>query len=208
MGYNRPEPLKEIDKTMRALAKARVLGLGYGCGAKKFIEVARVMAGLELDFQTAEQTVNDYRRSNPKIIGLWARLEASFKSCNGKTFYLPFPATQKNKEIGRYLVYRDIDAETGTCRVCGDIETTWGGKLAENFCQGTARDILASAHIRCAQAGYLPVLSVHDELVFELDTATAEKDLVEIVRIMEAPRPWAQGLPLKAEGFLAEHYRK
>jgi len=40
--------LKVEDKKKYGLAKARVLGLGYGCGWEKFITVAMIMAGLDL----------------------------------------------------------------------------------------------------------------------------------------------------------------
>ena len=40
--------LKVEDKKKYGLAKARVLGLGYGCGWEKFITVAMTMAGLDL----------------------------------------------------------------------------------------------------------------------------------------------------------------
>ena len=40
--------LKVEDKKKYALAKARVLGLGYGCGWEKFILVAMIMAGVDL----------------------------------------------------------------------------------------------------------------------------------------------------------------
>lgn len=47
MGWTGGE-LKKSDKDLYALAKARVLGLGYGCGWKKFIAVAYDMAGLDI----------------------------------------------------------------------------------------------------------------------------------------------------------------
>jgi DNA polymerase len=40
--------MKKENKELYALAKARVLGLGFGCGWKKFITVAQVMAGLDI----------------------------------------------------------------------------------------------------------------------------------------------------------------
>ncbi len=40
--------MKKESKPLYALAKARVLGLGYGCGWRKFITVAQVMAGLDI----------------------------------------------------------------------------------------------------------------------------------------------------------------
>ena len=65
-----------------------------------------------------------------------------------------------------------------------------------------------SVWLRCVRAGFKPCLSVHDELVFELPAATAEGGLAEIRGIMEAPLPWAPGLPLKAGGKLMERYGK
>lgn len=47
--WSKPEGLKpkdgKGDKTLYAIAKAMVLGLGYGCGPKKFPTVARAMGG-------------------------------------------------------------------------------------------------------------------------------------------------------------------
>jgi DNA polymerase I-like protein with 3'-5' exonuclease and polymerase domains len=79
MDYDEPEPLKVwCDRTgsnIRQLAKARVLGLGFGCGWRKFIEVARVMAGLELTEDQSKSVVEKFRDSNPRIVRLWDRLE-------------------------------------------------------------------------------------------------------------------------------------
>ena len=83
-----------------------------------------------------------------------------------------------------------------------------GGIIAENWTQGTARDVLASAWLRCAAAGFRPVLSVHDELVFEVPEKTAHEDLRKIMLIMERPLAWAAGLPLKADGKLMSRYGK
>ncbi len=47
MGWEGGE-LKKENKELYALAKARVLGLGYGCGPKKFILVAQILAGLDI----------------------------------------------------------------------------------------------------------------------------------------------------------------
>lgn len=60
MGWTGGE-LKKEDKDLYALAKARVLGLGYGCGWKKFITVAYTMAGLDItkDDPKEIQAVND-----------------------------------------------------------------------------------------------------------------------------------------------------
>ena len=52
--------MKKEAKELYALAKARVLGLGYGCGWEKFITVAYMMAGLDITKDDPEfvQAVN------------------------------------------------------------------------------------------------------------------------------------------------------
>lgn len=53
--------LKKENKDLYALAKARVLGLGYGCGWEKFITVAYDMAGIDItaDDPAEVHAVND-----------------------------------------------------------------------------------------------------------------------------------------------------
>ncbi len=195
---------------LRQLAKARVLGLGFSCGAKRFIEVAKVMAGLDLSYPESDRIVKEYRESNPKVVELWSRLGDACTSCEGGNYVLPLPCTQVRPELMRYLIYRDIafDDDGILCTVNGERTRIYGGLLAENWTQATARDVLASAWLRCAAAGYVPVLSVHDELVFEVPEGTAERDLATIIEIMEQPLGWAAGLPLKCDGDLMDHYRK
>lgn len=214
MGYAESESLKAwCDRTgsnLRQLAKARVLGLGFGCGWRKFIDVARVMAGLELDEDESKGVVEDFRRSNPLIVDLWNRLHAACAACDGRHYALPLPCTQHTPSLKRFLLYRDIAVRKDdmTATVAGDRMHVYGGLIAENWTQATARDVLASAWLRCAKAGFIPVLSVHDELVFELSEATAEQDLARIIAIMETPVPWASHLPLKVDGKLMSFYAK
>ena len=127
-------------------------------------------------------------------------------------YRLPFPCTQYDPRCGRYLIYRDVawhpHGKSLTAVVGGERVPLHGGIIAENWTQGTARDVLASAWLRCAAAGYRPVLSVHDELVFEVREETAHEDLRRITGIMETPIAWARGLPLKADGKLMSRYGK
>ncbi|MCZ7641344.1 MAG: DNA polymerase [Verrucomicrobia bacterium] len=214
MGYAEAEPLKAwCDRTgsnLRQLAKARVLGLGFGCGWRKFIDVARVMAGLELTEDDSKGVVESFRDSNPLICRLWQRLEDACEARDGRHYALPLPCTQHAPALKRFLFYRDVAVSDDdiTATVAGERVKVYGGLLAENWTQATARDVLASAWLRCATAGFIPVLSVHDELVFELPEATAEADLARIIAIMETPVPWAPHLPLKVEGKLMPFYSK
>lgn len=214
MGFGAAETLKaycaRTGSGLRQLAKARVLGLGFGCGKDKFVSVAKSMAGLDISLAESDRIVREYRESNPLVVGLWRRLEDACRSKVGGDYVLPLPCTQRDRGYGRYLIYRDVRLEGRElrCRVGGQDTGIYGGLLAENFTQAAARDVLAEAWIRCAEAGYVPVLSVHDELVFELPEESAEADLAQIVDLMETPVPWAPALPLKAEGSLMKFYQK
>lgn len=85
---------------------------------------------------------------------------------------------------------------------------THGGKLAGIETQSFARDLLIKDAMPAAEeAGYLPVLRVHDELVTEAPD-TDEFTAAGLDAIMTRPKAWAPGLPLAAGGFEAYRYRK
>ena len=84
---------------------------------------------------------------------------------------------------------------------------THGGKLTGNCCQTIARDILAPALITSEARGYLPVLTVHDEIVTEAHDNSGFT-VEALVEILSANPPWAAGLPLSAAGFEAARYKK
>lgn len=134
MGWAGPIELKKGNKEMYALAKVRVLGLGYGCGWRKFIKVAASMAGLDITKNDPEwvqdclkdgtpvynkdgsekmvsgygflskQIVKDFREQNPLTTALWRKLDDDFKSSIGSDYELQLPS-------GRLMVYRDVREE-------------------------------------------------------------------------------------------------
>jgi DNA polymerase len=82
---------------------------------------------------------------------------------------------------------------------------TWGAKLAENITQAVARDIIIEAALRTN----LPlVLSVHDELLFEVPGSGAEVSFAHALKVIETAPAWAPGLPVKAEGAILDRYGK
>jgi DNA polymerase len=82
---------------------------------------------------------------------------------------------------------------------------TWGGKLAENITQAACRDLLAGALVGLESRGLRPVLHVHDEVVCEL---VSEDQVQEMVAICETLPRWATGLPVRAEAYATDRYRK
>lgn len=80
-----------------------------------------------------------------------------------------------------------------------------GGLWAENVTQGDAFDFIAAAMLRCEDAGFPPVLSIHDENVAEAPE-TADDELYG--RLMAKRPPWARGMPLAVDGFSGPRYAK
>lgn len=78
--------------------------------------------------------------------------------------------------------------------------------MVENIVQAVARDCLADAMIRLDEAGYKVVMHIHDEVV--LDVPYGFGSLKEVERIMESPIYWAKGLPLRADSFETNYYKK
>lgn len=87
--------------------------------------------------------------------------------------------------------------------------TTYGGKITENIVQALSRDLLAFPMLRLRGYGYPLELTVHDEVVSGPSQKVFEStDLKVFEEVMNTPPAWAAGLPLVAECFRCERYRK
>ena len=203
MGYTGTAPLKSADPDLYRLAKARVLGLGYGCGAAKFMLLAKTMAGVDLTLSQAKVQVADFRRKNAMLVNLWSNLEKHFKRHNGQDFHVPLYS-------GRELIYRDIHPFAGEWRatVQGRVSAYYGGKLCENVTQATARDIFCCMLLALEDAGYICRFHVHDEVVLEVPEAEAEFAAKEVQQIMSTTPEWMPSCPLAAETIISTHYCK
>ena len=84
--------------------------------------------------------------------------------------------------------------------------STHAGKITENVTQAFCRDLLMEAMLRLEDAGYPPVLHVHDEAVSELENGVGTLD--EFLKIMEQVPSWAVGMPIRAEGWEGRRYQK
>lgn len=76
----------------------------------------------------------------------------------------------------------------------------------ENAVQATARDILRDAMVRLEARGYTIILTVHDEILCEEELG--EGTVEEVCALMAEVPTWAKGLPVRAEGWEGQRYRK
>jgi DNA polymerase len=95
------------------------------------------------------------------------------------------------------------------------VEHTYGGKLAENVTQAIARDVMARClyHLNSAANhidACLPLLTVHDEVICDIDDnlMPKERGIDHVKGLMTKQPKWAPGLPIDAEVFSCERYRK
>jgi DNA polymerase len=142
----------------------------------------------------------------------WFVYKPPFLFCqlpSGRRLAYPFPEIK-----ARATPWGDIKASltfmgTNTYSRQWTRQVTYGGSLVENITQAVARDVLAEAMLRCEWTGlYLPVLSVHDELICEADEGRG--NVAEFVALLEEPPEWAPDCPIAADGFstFPHKYRK
>lgn len=83
----------------------------------------------------------------------------------------------------------------------------YGGLLAENLTQAVSRDVMCEGMFRVEAAGYPIVLTVHDEIISEVDSEFGSAKQFEQLMVGPAPA-WTAGLPVRAEGDECVRYRK
>ena len=195
-------------------------------------------SGHELDSLSdaeVQELVDLWRRANPNIVKLWRDVEDAAKGAvecgrgtllrhniligrsldagrgldfmtirlpSGRRLYYPSPAITQNR-FGRPSI--SYMGQNQTTKKWERIET-YGGKLVENIVQAVARDCLAEAVTRLEATGYPVVFHIHDEIV--VDAPGAVQNLEEMERLMAEVPLWATGLPLNAEGWTNEFFKK
>lgn len=225
----------EHSKERQDIGKPGVLGLGFQMGASKF-ESNYGQKDWEPGF--ADQLVETYRKQwAPMVPKLWYGLqEASTKAVwdrtpqeyNGLVYQLEdewltcrlpsgrklwyFAPRQVNKEMP-WSTEEEPDIRPGwtyRAKKYGKVREipAYGGLLAENAVQATARDILYSRAPLLEEHGMPLVLTVHDENVTEPDERTADQNLMK--QIMEERTDWVRelGVPVTAECWTGDRYRK
>ena len=230
-------PLELIKKgnpeyALRQRGKVAELALGYQGSTGALVKMGALDMGLSEE--ELPDIVSRWRDANKRIRDLWYAMEAAAVSviqngtptglhnillarevdpCNGLDFltirlpsgrklYYANPSLGVNQWGNPSIMYKGMDQTTKKWK---QIET-YGGKLVENCVQAIARDCLAEAIERLEALGYTVVFHVHDEVVIECTPDRADLDRVSA--IMSQPLPWAPDLPLGADGWIGDFYKK
>jgi DNA polymerase len=223
-------PLEEIHKgsPLRQKGKIAELALGYGGSKGALISMGALKMGLTED--ELPELVAAWRKSNPNIVKLWWDIENAAISAvkemetvnmqyglkfsyrsgilfitlpSGRSLAYIRPRIEIDERFGKdKLTYEGIEPNT---RKWGRVDT-YGGKLTENIIQAIARDCLAESMLSLDDRGYKIAFHVHDEVV--LDVPNNFGLLEEVEDIMGMDISWAPGLPLRAETFESNYYKK
>ena len=124
---------------------------------------------------------------------------------SGRKLYYPSPEIGVNRWGNPSVSYM---GQNQTTKRWERVET-YGGKLVENIVQAIARDCLAIAIENLDAQGLHVVFHIHDEVVIDTPAWADEDTMLETVtKIMTKPIPWAQMLPLNADGWVDKYFKK
>jgi len=211
-----------VTDDQRFIGKVQELALGYQGAAGAFESMAANF-GVSLPQHVIEETVKAWRGANVEIVTWWYELEEAAKRAlkhPGRTFKARTVAFRKEGDwlwcqlpSGRLLPYFKPELREGSIVYQGNLLGRWadidtfGGKLAENICQASSRDVMAHNMPIVERAGYPIVTTVHDEIVCETpDTPKYSPGVLELA--MGNVPPWCADLPLAVTAWQGKRYRK
>mgnify|MGYP002624352223 CR=1 FL=1 len=230
-------PIDKIKKgnpeyALRQRGKVAELALGYQGGSGALITMGALDMGIPEE--DLPDIVSRWRNTNQRIVELWYKVENAAISTietgrqegvNGLIFSREFDLANNldfmtiRLPSGRKLYYAhprlganqwgrpsiNYFGVNQTTKQWTQLET-YGGKLVENIVQAIARDCLAVAIERLEAAGFPVVFHVHDEVV--IDCPETQANLDKVVELMTMPISWAKDLPLNADGWVGDFFRK
>lgn len=221
-------PIEAITKgsPLRQQGKVAELALGYqgSVGALDKMDKDKKIPENE-----RKPIVKKWREANPNIVNFWYDVEeAAIKAIkqrkivvlrnlvfdydgnylkimlpSSRQLFYYAPRLQPNKFNKEAIRYQGLDDKKQWNWV-----DTYGGKLVENIVQAVSRDLLAYTMQELDESGFNIVMHVHDEVVCEQPKAQSKKSLAFMNEIMSAGPIWAEGLPLKADGYCTDFYKK
>lgn len=211
-----------VNGHLRQKGKIAELALGYGGSVGALTSMGALEMGLKEE--ELQPLVDAWRSANPNIVKLWWKVDEAVKKAvkersvhkvNGITFCCRSGMLFITLPSGRSLAY--VKPRMGENRFGGESVTyegvgstkkwerleSYGPKFVENIVQAISRDILMQAMKNLGEMRI--VAHVHDEIIIETDDSVS---LDEVCARMVAVPSWADGLILRADGYICDYYRK
>jgi DNA polymerase len=220
----------DVNNDQRQIGKVQELACGFAGGVGAFASMGRIY-GLAMSESDAKRMVDAWRRANKWAVPYWAGLEETYLRAMrnkgrefsvGRITYL-FDGLHLWYALpsGRVLCYPfarfdeegNLTYAKASWKPAADAKEwprarLWRGLACENITQAVANDLLRHALRRLDAMGLEVVLTIHDEIVLEIDEAKAEWAAKTLVDVMCTPPDWCQDLPLNAEVAIMERYGK
>ncbi len=213
---------------LRGKGKIAELALGYQGGKGSLVSMGAL--GMGLSEEELPDIVRRWRGSNQRIVAFWYAVEKYALATvrhgtagympggiifdreedyltiilpSGRRLYYYKPEIRMN-DLGRDAIhFRGVNQKTKKW----EMVSTYGGKLTENIVQAVARDLLANSLMNLYCEGFKINFHIHDEVILEVPENSG-RTLDEAVNIMCRLPKWATGLPLNADGFASQYYKK
>lgn len=218
----------------RQMGKVAVLGLGYQMGGPKFVVTAAGPPyNITLSEERSKEIVNLYRTTYPEVPRMWRDTEAAMMEAIqtqstiqcGKVFfgasanwawivlpsgrYIWFNSPKIIRVDDRFregktklqISYMGIDSKTKQWVR----RSTYGGSIVESISQAMAGCLLQEIITRCDSSGFPVILSVHDEVVCEVDENVPLDPFHQLVKVRPA---WCLDLPIECESHESTRYGK
>ena len=171
--------VSEMAKIPRKQAKVINLGMMYGMGVNKLSEQ------LDLTVEEAKALTQQYHKRVPFVKGLMKgvqrklddpRSSGSLRSLRGRKcrFDLWEPDTF---EMHKAMAPEALAAHGPTTR----LRRAYTYKALNRLIQASAADMTKQAMVDVCEAGFIPMLQVHDELAFSVESPEKAKHLAEIM---------------------------
>lgn len=227
-------PIEKIKKgnpeyELRQRGKVAELALGYQGGPGALVQMGALEKGLTEE--ELPDIVQRWRNSNRRIVDLWHTVQNCAINCikTGQTqvmqkniyfslengnLVVTLPSKRQLFYIKPQLEVNQFGAEA--LSYLGQNQTTkkweriptYGGKLTENLVQAIARDCLANGLKNLVNIGYRALFHIHDEIISEIPKNDTRFNLENAIKLMCEVPDWAEGLPLNADGFISNYYKK
>jgi DNA polymerase-1 len=179
----------------RKTAKTIGLGIMYGMGKGKLADQLGV---------TIEEAVEVLQKFNTYAPFVRQLADSVMRSANQKGYIKTILGRRCHFDMWEPLKYgtgRPLKYKEAVHEYNGEIKRAFVYKALNKLIQGSAADMTKQAMVHCYKEGYLPLLQVHDELVFSIKN---EKEVKNICRIMEEAVPLE--VPNKVDAELGKNW--